>query len=281
MKSIKYLIVILAAVFSSCEIGVNNCTDGNGNRIMRELEVAGEIKGIQFKIAGELILRQSNTQRITIEGDENIVAIIEEQSSFRDSIYVIDDGNTCTDTDGLKMVVQLNSISYLEMLGSGDIKSENTLNTGDEFRVSLDGSGNIDLALKQNLIIQSHLIGSGDIQLEGATGLLISGLDGSGKIDLKMGEATRTTLVLDGSGEIKAEGSTNEHRVFLMGSGAIRADNYKSQDCLIDLSGSGDIEVFAEETLMVRISGSGDVCYKGNPNITLEVTGSGELTECN
>lgn len=281
MKSIKYLVVALVFSLNSCEIGLNNCINGDGNQIEREITVDGEITNIEFKLSGDLLVSTGTTQKIIIEGDQNIVDLIERESTFRNNTYVIDDGDDCIDTDGLKIFIRLKSINKLALLGSGDIKSENTLKTGDEFFAELDGSGKIDLKLEDNDRMVVDLLGSGDIQIKGSTNILGVDFDGSGKVDIDIDDNTHTDVNVKGSGEIKLEGSTDNLEILLDGSADIKADDYKSQDCKVTLNGSGDIEVFAENSLEVNITGSGDVCYKGNPTVNVNIVGSGDLRECN
>lgn len=281
MKSIKYLVFVLMLSLTSCEIGLNDCINGDGNKIEREIILDGEINNIEFKLSGDLILRKGDTQSIVIEGDQNLVDMIELESTFRNNTYSIDDGNDCIDTDGLKIFIQLKSINMLSLIGSGDIKAENNLRTGDEFFIELDGSGDVDLKLEENKVTLVELLGSGDIEIEGNTNTLGVQLDGSGKIDLKFDTNTLTDVNVKGSGEVKLDGSTENLEILMDGSADIKADDYRSQNCIVNLNGSGDIEVFAEKTLDVNIVGSGDVCYKGNPSVTVNISGSGDLDECN
>lgn len=281
MKSIKYLFPVLILSLSSCEIGLNSCINGDGNKIERELELPGEVRIIQFKLSGDLELRQGERQEVIIEGDQNIVDLIERESVFRNNTWFIDDGEDCIDTDGLKIFVQLRSLEGVALLGSGDIKSDNILTVEDDFFTELDGSGKIDLKIAENRKILAKMQGSGDLKIEGSTDEMIAELDGSGKIDIVANANTKTYLSLTGSGEIKVDGETDELRIELVGSGDIKADDYRSQDCRIQLDGSGDIEVFAENTLDVDIKGSGDVCYKGDPTVTVNIDGSGDVRPCN
>lgn len=281
MNSIKYFAFALILSLASCEIGLNDCINGDGNQVEREITVDGEITNIEFKLSGDLLLSTGSTQRIIIEGDQNIVDLIQSESTFRNNTYSIDDGNDCIDTDGLKIFIQLKSINKLSLIGSGDIKSENNLKTGDDFFTELDGSGKIDLQLEDNDKMAVELLGSGDIKIEGGTNILDVNLNGSGNIDLSVDANSHTDVNVNGSGDIKLDGSTDNLEILLDGSADIKADDYKSQDCKVTLNGSGDIEVFAENSLEVNIIGSGDVCYKGNPTINLNIVGSGDLNQCN
>ncbi len=103
-------------------------------------------------------------------------------------------------------------------------------------------------------------------------------LSGSGNIDVPELKADSFKANLSGSGNITVNGTVNSLSFTLPGSGNIFGDQLKSKTATVVISGSGNVTVYASDALDAAISGSGDIRYSGSPaNISKNVSGSGSI----
>lgn len=138
---------------------------------------------------------------------------------------------------GIHITVPFEDISGVSLIGSGDIYTEDTIETK-AFETELIGSGDIDLAI-QTSTAKAKVTGSGDLTLSGSTNELHAQVTGSGDFDGGSLESSQTEVSCTGSGDAVVVANSSLHaKVF----------------------GSGDVEYKgAPSEKDVRIFGSGDV----------------------
>ena len=197
----------------------------------------GSFSAITLGVSGEVIIRQGNEHKVIVEGDRKT---LEETN-----IYIKGDRLVITDKNNwrwgsrkkIKVYATLTDFSGARVSGSGTIRSEGIL-AGDEVRLTVSGSGKIDL----------HL------------------------------EAEAVSTAISGSGRIVLTGRADKLAVSISGSGSCRAEELQAADADIAISGSGSAWINASREIVSRISGSGSVYYKGEPQrINNHSSGSGRL----
>ncbi len=105
-------------------------------------------------------------------------------------------------------------------------------------------------------------------------------ISGSGKIDILDYAGDAFKVDLPGSGNINISGVANRIDIFVGGSGNILANNLQTKSAVVNLRGSGNVTVYASDSLDATISGSGDIQYSGNPQmVNKKITGSGNIHE--
>ena len=105
-------------------------------------------------------------------------------------------------------------------------------------------------------------------------------INGSGIIDSKISSVTLDSHII-GTGSMNLHGYVTNHSIEIEGSGEINSFGLNSTFCQISIDGSGDCKVYAEKELKVIIFGSGDVYYKGYPTIDSVIAGSGRIIDAN
>ena len=204
-----------------------------------ETRNVGTYDGIHIAGSYEVTLVSGSEGTIHLKGNEDDLEKIE--SKNKNGTLLIKQKEKSWfdtwDTDTVYITIPVEYVSKIILSGSGEISSSFPL-TGDHFKATLSGSGDLSLNLEV-----THL---------NAT------LTGSGNINLR-GTATATNYEVTGSGEIQAS--------------SIKATNAEAK-----ITGSGDIEMYASETLNAIITGSGDIACGGNPGKQItKVTGSGDI----
>jgi hypothetical protein len=173
---------------------------------------------------------------ITVEAGENIVPLI--KTEVVDGILFIRNKNRCNWTRSYKkplnVYIKMPRIKYITSDGTGDVISTNTITT-DTLDIMTKNSGNIELTVN-NLLVLSHMHGSGDL---------------------------------------KIHGSTSEHDVSIGGTAYIYADDLETTYTYIHTFTLGISYVRASSLLICRIDEKGDVFCYGNP-ATVQKTQNGK-----
>ena len=225
MKNInKNLILLLALCFS---ISLNAQIWGN-----KKIKCSGFM---------DFILIKGNEGEIKIKGEENLLQyIITEVKDNMLSVKVENGINLKTSWNkGIVISIPFEDINFVSLSGSGHVWNKNVITT-DDFKVSLAGSGDLDLKVKTE------------------------NLDSS----------------ISGSGDITVVGSTNNLKTSVTGSGDFHGFELDANNTEAYVTGSGDIKVISNQNLTAKVTGSGDIEYRGNPKKEItKVIGSGAISK--
>lgn len=237
----NYLFLLIIGVvlsFSSCEWnddeGLFSCIDGEGDMISDEL-ILDDFTRLKLKIDGDVYLTQGETQKVVVEGQQNIIHALD--LDVKDDQWEIELDGCVDDYNSLKFYITMPKISELNISGSGMIYGENTF-TVDYLKLRISGSGDIDIAIDECTDLDTKISGSGDMKLTGDT--------------------ENFELKISGSGDFRAfDLKAEDGKVEISGSGD--AEVTATDDLEIKISGSGDVYYKGEPDLDVSVSGSGDV----------------------
>ena len=210
---------------------------GTGDVITENRDVR-DFTGVASSISADIDLRQSSTFKVTIEGQKNILDLLE--TEVRDGKLKISfkKGYSMKYKKSLKVHIEAPSFDYLAMAGSGNVSADGTL-SGEKLTIYISGSGDFDLMQLKYGDVKVDISGSGDMNLGGS--------------------AERAELSISGSGDLKAK-------------------DLKAQSVSCRISGSGDVGCFAAKELNALVSGSGDIRYSGSPaSVKKRVSGSGSV----
>lgn len=195
-----------------------NLVVGSGHITSEPRQVDGEFTSVELLGSADVNILLTNVQSVNIETDDNIAPLIETKVVNGKLIINSRPDTDYTPTHGVIVTVAIKSLE----------------------RVTLSGSGSLQVA---------HMSGP-DLVIE-----------------------------LPGSGEITAEGTVDHLSISLLGSGTILCDRLKAHTADVTLAGSGTITLFADQSLNAKILGSGNIRYEGNPpQVKKNVAGSGSIT---
>lgn len=217
MKKISLVLNLLAALLlTGCNlIGLN----GSGVRATEKRTLA-EISSVDLHISADVNISFGKEQSVTVAGDDNLLSVI--KTYVHNGKLVIDSSESYSTSLGITLDLVL--VKPLE-------------------RISVDGSGDIDI---------------------------------------KEMSSEEFSVDIDGSGSIRATGNVNKLGIFVYGSGSVKFFDLIANDVFAKLDGSGDINVTANSTLNAEIDGSGDIRYKGSCKVVnSEVSGSGAIYSSN
>ena len=238
-KILAVLSIFLA--FSSCtgqdSKPHKDIIKGNKNLTKETREIHG-YEGITIKGSFDVVLMDEPQGEILIKGEENIIPWVQTKIDDKHLVLNFDNDKKVIEHSRLVIYIPVQNVKSLKLKGSGDIINKGSLKQS-KFKISLQGSGDIEL---KNLIID------------------------------------KTDVSLKGSGNIKLSGVSEILEIDLTGSGDILAENFVTDIANVDIEGSGDVNIYAKETFSGTIKGSGDIVVKGNPDqVSQSIKGTGEI----
>lgn len=232
MKKIILFAALIALV--SFSYGQSGQVKGTGPIVTKTLNLAS-FTTIECSMAADLEVTQGATQKVEVEGQQNIIDLINTEIT-ENKWKIKTPRGTWTEYDKLKIKVTLPTIYGLGMAGSGSIRSMNTIKT-DDFQIGLSGSGKVDLSLEADAV-DCGISGSGNVNLKGHTKELVVATSGSGDVTAFDFPASKVKIGMSGSGNIDVNAS-------------------ESLDAAI--SGSGDVRYKGSPKVKAKVSGSGTV----------------------
>lgn len=207
MKNILYFLLATVLVFSSCDLR-NHTITGNGKKVTDTIgDVSWKVENIIVNAVCKVELYPSETTRIIVSGDENLVAMLEfshtnntlsisnqEKSTFFSTL--------ATELGTIKIYTPL--LQQVELTSVGSITSDTPVPGGDLMKVSNSGVGNIEIAIQANTLVVSQS-GSGSINLKGTAKHITARQSGVGNISLSAIKAVTGNFSLSGTGSIDAD----------------------------------------------------------------------------
>jgi len=231
------LAVVLTAVFPVQGAMLGSTVTGDGP-VVTETRTLPSFSKIIVKGSMDAKISRSDTQRVTINAQENLLPLI--QTNVDDDTLIIETESSCSTTATLRIDITLPDLRSAAVDGSGDILVTGPFDM-DTLILEIQGSG--DIRLKESAVgeLDCHVMGSGDIVLSGTAETARYKVKGSGDIDAYGMPAKTVIAHIHGSGDIRTRAD-----------GRLDAKIY----------GSGDIHYTGHPEVTRSVFGSGDVVKK-------------------
>ncbi|MEM6263369.1 MAG: head GIN domain-containing protein [Bacteroidota bacterium] len=224
--------LIIAMCWTGCD-GDGVCVKGSGETVSQVIAVP-DFDGIDLEIDADVFITQGEPQQVEVNAQQNILDEIERD--VQNGTWEIELDGCIRNHDDIKIYITMPRLEKVHLSGSGDIQSQNVINTDD-----------IDLRIS----------GSGDIDLQTNADDITSRISGSGKIRLS-GTADEHEMQISGSGDLESyDLITRSTDIRISGSGDAQVD--VEEFLKVRISGSGDVRYEGNPTLDVEVTGSGDV----------------------
>ncbi len=304
MKQIYFILslIVLLFFFGSCEKSIF-CKNGSGEVISQDRSI-NNFTEIDFQIAGDLIIKQSDTLAITVEAQENLINEIE--TVVKDNKLIIKTDGCIKTKEPVTISLSMPDLNKISVSGSGNVTQIGDLNFN-SLQLTISGSGKItlnDIYVTHSL--DNNISGSGNITLSNcvATEAVSNNISGSGRIyisklntlkldnsitgsgdiiisDMNNCKNSTSSIVSSGDISISAFDTLSTNKIDITGSGDVHNRDLPALDVNVTISGSGSAFVDAQNKLDVNIVSSGSVHYTGIPVINVNITGSGSLINDN
>ncbi len=233
------LFLIISLLLVSCQIDIpssSNPITGSG-KVITENRNVSNFKNITFSGMGEMLITQGETESLTLEAEDNIVALI--KTEVKDDTLTIgftQNNINLRPTQPIKYMLSVKALDNLRISGAGSVNIP-ALKT-DKFALKISGAGNV-------------------------------------KLD-KL-EATDLTMIVTGAGNASVSGQVTSQTIELTGVGNYGGRELSSQTANVLLSGAGNATVWAQKNLQAKITGFGSVNYYGSPEVTRTISGAGNI----
>ncbi len=237
MKKILTLALVLGLT-TACNGQWGKRIKGNGQVITQERSV-GEYSGVSLSGWFDVELVSGREGEITLRGESNLLEHIVTEVENGNLVIKNEKGYNLSSSPrtGVQITVPVESISQVNLSGSGDINSRISLSS-DDFDIRVSGSGDVQLPLEAERVSVA-LSGSGDIGLSGTSRELKVSVSGSG--DVKAFGLTAETVKVNVAGSADVEvTATGLLEARVSGSGDVE---YRGNPKKVDAKsvGSGDI----------------------------------------
>jgi hypothetical protein len=236
MKKAALFLLSVSLFAVSCNFIDGERVRGNGN-MKTENRTPGNFTGVKSDGFFDVYLSVGNTNSVKIEGEENLLPLIETYVEGDVLKITTKEGYNIDTRRDMKIFITAPSYTVVQCNGSGNITGETKISSTGTLDVGVFGSGNV-------------------------------------KLDVNAPEVEAS---IAGSGNLNLIGETKRFSSDITGSGDIRAMELKAEEAKATITGSGNTEVYASVKLDVRIVGSGDVRYKGGAAVNTNSVGSGSV----
>lgn len=195
---------------------------------------------------GHLIITQGETEALTIDADEDLLAKI------------------ITEVRNGKLYLRLGKdwldrlTSLVTLFENRKIKYYLTLKT--ITGVQIAGKGSLEAASIQTDHLDLKIDGMGEAQIGALT-------------------CQRLDVHIGGTGKVTASGQAAEQAVWIAGMGEYRAPKLEGKKIELRISGQGNATIWAQESLDVFITGIGRVEYYGSPRLSQSIQGMGSIKQ--
>lgn len=244
----KFLVMCCAALaLTACEVTAQQAKNEHQPKVSKNMQVE-PFERICLEGSPTLYYSQAAKVSVRVEAPADLMEHIDVKVKdarltikVRDSVKDVLKRMRLLELDGDLVKIYVSSPDLIEatVIGSGDIKCKNLLDT-DNLQLEVKGAGDIDF---DDIIcdnISCTVVGSGDIDIEHVVAQTSAiEIIGSGDVEMKHDGVRQTNITVKGSGDVKA--------------GFNRCGNVTC-----DLRGSGDIELIGDvQTLQHSQLGSG------------------------
>lgn len=215
--SLSLLLVAMAALPLQAQKWNKQTISGEGGSVTKTLNL-DNFHSVGVALNAKVILTQGNTQQVTIQGQSNIIDIIEQEIDGGSWDIGFPSEYRVKNYDKLTINITMPSFKALAIAGSGEIVTAGDFNN----------LGNVKMAIA----------GSGDITLSGSADDIHLEIAGSGAIDVANLSSSDCEVEIAGSGDCKVN-VKGDLDVSIAGSGSVA---YKgSPSVSSSIAGSGRV----------------------------------------
>ena len=221
----------LLTLVSCYTINKKNIQDDDGKVIgsgvvIDETRNVGFFDAVRMIGSYNLIISRGSSQSIRLEGEDNILPIIE--TRVAGDVLVIDTNRPFDSHVGINIYVSIEEIQGLEIEGGSKIIGQDDLPV-DELHLEIIGAGEIDMTVNAQSIV-SRIVGAGKMILEGNANQHRVEIEGAGDIEAANLQVGSYDITINGAGTCRVF-VTNLLKVIINGAGIIY---YRGSPSVID-----------------------------------------------
>jgi len=208
---------------------------GEGDVVKQEIDLE-TITGVRLGFHGDIVITQGSSQKIVLEGQQNILDNIKRE--VRNGTWRVNFDKSVKNAKPVKIYITMATLKDAGVSGSGNLSSKGSFTGLGDLELYVSGSGNVDLQVEAE-DVDGSISGSGEINLSGSASSVDVSISGSGDFDALDLKSENCEISIAGSGDA-AVYVTGSLEVRISGSGDVR---YKGDAARVksSISGSGDV----------------------------------------
>jgi hypothetical protein len=227
-------LAVVAAALQS--IPASAATLEGSGRAASETRTPGTFKAIRTTGSFDLVVRQGETTKVIVHGDDNLLSHLETVVESGTLSLRWKSGLSLRTRARTLVEIVTPTLAAYASSGSGDLELESFKTPA--LAISLSGSGDAQLAALQAEELRLRISGSGDVK-------------GAGK-------GQRVEIAISGSGDVSfADFEADDVSVRIAGSGDAAVFAHKTLK--VSIAGSGDVSYKGEAQVVSSVAGSGRV----------------------
>lgn len=175
---------------------------GSGNVATETRQVSG-FSRIRLRGSGQLIVRQTGAETLSIEAEDNILPLLRSDVENGVLILSLRPGTRIVTHRPIVYRLTVRELDGIEASGSGSVEAEGL----DTPLFTLEGSGSVEVSLAGRAQTQQiSLSGSGEVDAERLAGATAT-VDVSGSGEVVVNASERLDVEVSGSGDVRFVGS--------------------------------------------------------------------------
>ncbi len=269
-------LILCALMFLGCTWNAGGIPASG--RVVRESRELEGFHAVEFAMVGTLHVEVGEIESLEIEADEKLLPYITAEVNDGTLVLRMEPHVVSWNNHSVNLYVTVRELDVVALRASGDAVLPDL--QADRLILTVAGSGDLKTGQLDVRMLETHLEGSGGIDIARAAVAEQQQTVIRGSGDLRIGELTTDSLsvFISASGGVTiVEGTAQVQQVVLAGSGDYQAAGLQNAEAQIEVRGSGAAYTSVAEHLSVKIAGSGDVHCTGQPTVDRLVTGSGEV----
>lgn len=197
---------------------------------------------IEAMSALNIFLIQSDTEKVVIEANDNIIEYVDISVKDRKLTAKIKD-NYRNQNYEMKIYIYFNNLKEIRASSACDINSKGQLKL-DNLKLTLSGASDANMTLNCNNL-QINTSGASDVN-----------------INLN---CTSIDILASGASDVKLSGTVTEMSLNCSGASKFSGKNFTATNCKALVSGASEVEVRATNKLELSVSGVSSAKYYGSP----------------
>lgn len=232
----KRTLILCLLMIGAISLTAQRTISGEGEVVKQEITLEA-ITGVSLGFHGDIILTQGSSQKITMEGQQNILDNIKRE--VKNGTWKVTNDKNVRNAKPVKVYITLATLKNVRVSGSGSISGTNAFSGLGDLEVSVSGSGDIDLDITAQ-DVSTRISGSGEVRLAGTANSLEIHISGSGDVEADGLQVKDCSVVISGSGNADVH-PTGMLEATVSGSGDVR---YKGSSANVKsrVSGSGHVK---------------------------------------
>lgn len=235
---ISFMIIFVFLSFSSCLFPFRSIA-GSGKVITEQRKIS-DVNEVNFDGFGNLFIKQSEAESLTIEAEDNIVKNIKTIVSGNILTIRFDKGLIPVPTKQIYITINVKDISRVNFAGAGSIECDNL--KAENFEINSSGAGDIKFIIDAQTLT-SKITGAGGIQISGSANNQEIQITGAGSYNGKDLISSKCKVIITGAGSA----SVNVKDLLEVKISGVGSVNYIGDpEVSKDISGAGSVKKLGE-----------------------------------